>query len=41
MTGIVCCWDGSRAAARAIDDALPLLQKGRAVEGRTHMPLLF
>ena len=29
---IVCCWDGSRAAARAINDALPLLQKARAVE---------
>jgi hypothetical protein len=26
---IVCCWDGSRAAARAINDALPLLQKAR------------
>ena len=29
---IVCCWDGSRAAARAINDALPLLQKAHAVE---------
>ena len=29
---IVCCWDGSRAAARAINDALPLLQKARTVE---------
>jgi nucleotide-binding universal stress UspA family protein len=29
---IVCCWDGSRAAARAINDALPLLQEARAVE---------
>jgi nucleotide-binding universal stress UspA family protein len=29
---IVCCWDGSRAAARAINDAVPLLQKARAVE---------
>jgi nucleotide-binding universal stress UspA family protein len=29
---IVCCWDGSRAAARAINDALPLLQKARAAE---------
>ncbi len=29
---IVCCWDGSRAAARAINDALPLLQKARAVD---------
>jgi nucleotide-binding universal stress UspA family protein len=24
---VVCCWDGSRAAARAINDALPLLTK--------------
>ena len=29
---IVCCWDGSRAAARAINDAVPLLQKARGVE---------
>lgn len=29
---IVCCWDGSRAAARAINDALPLLKKEKAVE---------
>lgn len=29
---IVCCWDGSRAAARAINDALPLLKKSEAVE---------
>jgi nucleotide-binding universal stress UspA family protein len=29
---IVCCWDGSRAAARAINDAVPLLQMARAVE---------
>jgi nucleotide-binding universal stress UspA family protein len=29
---IVCCWDGSRAAARAINDALPLLQRARVVE---------
>jgi len=26
---IVCCWDGSRAAVRAINDALPLLRKAR------------
>lgn len=32
LNRIVCCWDGSRAAARAINDALPLLQKARAVE---------
>lgn len=29
---IVCCWDGSRAATRAINDALPLLRKSQAVE---------
>lgn len=29
---VVCCWDGSRAAARAINDALPLLGKARVVE---------
>jgi nucleotide-binding universal stress UspA family protein len=29
---IVSCWDGSRAAARAINDALPLLQNARTVE---------
>ncbi|GAB1716799.1 MAG: UspA [Nitrobacter sp.] len=29
---VVCCWDGSRAAVRAINDALPLLRKANAVE---------
>ena len=29
---IVCCWDGSSAAARAINDALPLLVKASKVE---------
>lgn len=29
---IVCCWDASPAAARAIHDALPLLKKAQAVE---------
>ncbi|WP_347264016.1 universal stress protein [Nitrobacter sp.] len=29
---IMCCWDGSRAAVRAINDALPLLRKANAVE---------
>lgn len=29
---IVCCWDGSRSAARAVNDALPLLKKAKAVE---------
>jgi nucleotide-binding universal stress UspA family protein len=29
---VVCCWDGSRAAARAINDGLPLLAKAAAVD---------
>jgi nucleotide-binding universal stress UspA family protein len=29
---VVCCWDGSRAAARAISDGLPLLVKATAVD---------
>ena len=29
---VVCCWDGSRAAARAINDGLPLLVKARTVD---------
>jgi nucleotide-binding universal stress UspA family protein len=29
---VTCCWDGSRTAARAINDALPLLKKARKVE---------
>src|SRR5258706_7421237 len=29
---LVCCWDGSRAAARAINDALPLLVKATTVD---------
>jgi nucleotide-binding universal stress UspA family protein len=29
---VVCCWDGSRAASRAINDALPLLIKATAVD---------
>ncbi|WP_319799011.1 universal stress protein [Nitrobacter sp.] len=29
---VVCCWDGSRAAARAVNDALPLLRKANVVE---------
>jgi nucleotide-binding universal stress UspA family protein len=29
---VVCCWDGSRAAARAINDALPLLVRAAAVD---------
>jgi nucleotide-binding universal stress UspA family protein len=29
---VVCCWDGSRVAARAFNDALPLLAKATAVD---------
>jgi nucleotide-binding universal stress UspA family protein len=29
---VVCCWDGSRAAARAINDALPLLVKATTAD---------
>ena len=29
---VVCCWDGGRAAARAINDALPLLAKAARVD---------
>ena len=29
---VMVCWDGSRAAARAIGDAMPLLQRARRVE---------
>jgi nucleotide-binding universal stress UspA family protein len=29
---VVCCWDGGRAAARAINDALPLLAKAGKVD---------
>jgi nucleotide-binding universal stress UspA family protein len=29
---VVCCWDGSRAAARTFNDALPLLVKATKVE---------
>ena len=32
LNRIVCCWDGSRAAVRAINDALPLLRRAKAVE---------
>jgi nucleotide-binding universal stress UspA family protein len=32
LARIVCCWDGSRAAARAVNDALPLLRRTTAVE---------
>lgn len=29
---VICCWDGSRAAARALNDSLPFLEKAGAVE---------
>lgn len=29
---VMICWDGSRPAARAIADAIPLLQRGKAIE---------
>ena len=29
---VLCCWDGSRAAARAIGDSLPLLMKAKRVK---------
>jgi nucleotide-binding universal stress UspA family protein len=29
---VVCCWDGSRPAARAINDAMPFLAMARAVD---------
>ncbi|MGN6283720.1 MAG: universal stress protein [Afipia sp.] len=29
---IVCCWDGSRAATRAINDAMPFLKRAKSTE---------
>jgi nucleotide-binding universal stress UspA family protein len=29
---VVCCWDGSRAAARAFNDAMPLLTRANTVD---------
>ena len=29
---VVCCWDGSQPAARAINDALPFLARARAID---------
>jgi nucleotide-binding universal stress UspA family protein len=29
---VICCWDGSRTAARAIGDAMPFLTKAKAVD---------
>src|SRR6185503_17475091 len=32
LTHVMVCWDGSRAATRAIADSLPLLKKAKTVE---------
>jgi nucleotide-binding universal stress UspA family protein len=32
LSRVICCWDGSRTAARAIGDAMPFLQKAKAVD---------
>jgi nucleotide-binding universal stress UspA family protein len=32
LNHVVCCWDGSRAAARAINDAMPLLVRAATVD---------
>ena len=29
---VVCCWDGGRTAARAISDAMPLLERAKAID---------
>jgi nucleotide-binding universal stress UspA family protein len=29
---VICCWDGSRTAARAIGDAMPFLTRAKAVD---------
>lgn len=29
---VLCCWDGSRGAARAVNDAIPFLKKAKVVE---------
>lgn len=34
---VLCCWDGSRTAARAIGDSLPLLKKAKRVKVLTVM----
>ena len=34
LDNVMVCWDGSRAAARAIADAMPLLSQGEARRGR-------
>jgi nucleotide-binding universal stress UspA family protein len=32
LNHVVCCWDGSATAARAIGDAMPLLSKAKTIE---------
>jgi nucleotide-binding universal stress UspA family protein len=32
LNRVICCWDGSRTAARAVNDALPILRKAKSVE---------
>jgi nucleotide-binding universal stress UspA family protein len=32
LDGIMVCWDGSRPAARAIGDAIPLLERAKSIE---------
>lgn len=32
LNRVLCCWDGSRTAARAIGDAMPFLQKAKSVD---------
>ncbi|MDR3464572.1 MAG: universal stress protein [Xanthobacteraceae bacterium] len=32
LNRVICCWDGSRTAARAINDALPFLRRAKTVE---------
>jgi len=32
LNRVVCCWDGSSTAARAINDSLPFLRRAKAVE---------
>jgi nucleotide-binding universal stress UspA family protein len=32
LNRVICCWDGSRTAARAIADAMPFLYKAKAVD---------
>jgi len=32
LNRVVCCWDGSRTAARAVNDAMPFLRTAKSVE---------